>query len=483
MTDYYVASNGSNGNSGLSPAAPWLTLAHAQANTVASDRIFHRSGDVWSLQTYSFSSTRTLGVYNGSSRWVMDYATGDGGDFFPMLNLQGNSTVVDSLEFRNNLSGGTVISGARGIQFTGDNFTLTNSYGHEIGTTGVIRDFSGDNPIIDGLIIEHTDEFNTAYTGSGGYPGGGWGAGLSFSGEGDPINGGVVKNSQFFEMGGEGFTMGSQGGNVVVEDNDVAGGWSTGLYDDGCSNVIYRRNIIVGTTNATYHRYPLGAPAFCGPAIAQAAEPWHTNFTETNNVHRYHNLSAYCMEGMWFSDGTGVGWSSDIRNMHVAHNSMVSNRYNWAVVAGSGVADTNIIEQNASICIGTSNHDNGSDVFPGSGITWRENYYEGGGEHANHNSGSDFSDFAWLPEKTTGWQSLTPSISGGVVNLTVSDDDFRPDTLVVGSQFTNPDTSANWTDKQLVANFIEAGALTATEAEPPSTFVPHAQVMLRLNKF
>lgn len=460
MTDYYVSPSGSNSNNGLSTLTPWLTLSHANANTISGDRIFHLSGGVWNDQYYNFSHAITLDVYNGASRWVLDYDGTVGSDYFALITLQASNSSVNSCELRNNLSGSDPVTGGRAIVWEGNNVTVDDCYIHEMGTSGVLRNFSGDGSVVSNSTFEHTDVFNTAYA-PGGYPGGGWGGAIAGIGGSGEIIGYSVRDCQIFECGGEGVSIHTTGSvpgeNVTVEDTDLMGVWAVGIYLTSIHDAIIRRNIVLGTTNSDYHRNS----SYCGAGIAQDIEPWQDIGSDNDNHHVYLNLVAYCYNGLYLSEGLS---GADISNVHIAHNTLIDNLYAFHVGAGASVSGTNIVEQNASIPISVgTDHDDGTNIPGASGWTFRGNFWSGGGEHANLNSGTDFSDSAWTPAKSSGWQAIS-----ALNDIAIAD--WRPDTQVLGTQYTNPDTGANWTDYEGSTNFREAGALTLATAGSASAF-------------
>lgn len=454
MTNYYVSPSGSNSNNGLSTATPWLTLSHANANTTGGDTIYHLSGGLWEGQNYDFSHSINLSVYNGSVRWTVDYDGIDGGDYFPLIYLRADSSTIVSAEVRNNVNGTDHTVGSRGIVFEGDDFLGDDLYVHDIGGSGILRNFSGDTYEVQNSIFEHTDSIHTAL----GYGvGGGWGAAIAGAGTSGKIDGAHVHDCQVFEVGGEGincfsFSTTLLATNITFEDNDLCGVWSVGLYADGTENEIMRRNVVLGTSNTNYHRFG----TYVGAAFGVTCESTSSN--NIDNVKIYLNLIAYCYNGYELSPGVG----GQVTNLNISHNTAIDcDITNLVYSGGTGFGAGNIYRQNASILIsGGTQHDNASDVPGASDFTNNGNYWSGGGEHANWNDATDFSDSAWNPFKTTGWQSID-----SLDDVTV--EDFRPTTEVTGTQYQNPDTSANWTDFEGEADFVEAGALAANATDPP----------------
>lgn len=455
MTTYYVSPSGSNANNGLTTITPWLTLAYAQANTTSGDEILHLSGGTWSDQAYSFSSARSLGVYNGSTRAVFDYDGSDGGTYFALVSLAGANSSIDSIDTRNNLSGNDQTDGGRGITITGDNCTVNNCRVYNVGANAITRDFAGDNLTITNTIIENIAALWT----SGIYSGG-----ISAAGASNSIDGYTVTDCQAFEVHGEAINVYSQSASVrcssvVITDNDVCGGHSAGIYVNGCDDAQVARNIVTGTTNTNYHR----VTGYTGYGLGQDVEADYVGASYNNNDIRWsRNLVAFCSPGFYTSSGYGT----QTQNMLVAHNTFVDCEYTLTSISSSANAN-NIFRQNASLLFtgGTAHYDQVSGC---SSWTKNENFWEGGGEHADLNDASDFSDTAWLPFTTSGWQSIA-AIGDVVV------DDFRPTTQVLGTQYTDPDTSANWTDIEATADFREAGAVASqdgVETPPPASPLP-----------
>lgn len=445
MTTYYVAPPGSGGSdaaNGLTTLTPWATLAYANANTIAGDTILHLSGGTWSDQAYNFTHSITLDVYSGASRWIMDYDGSNGGTYFALITTSAANTSINSVEIRNNLSGSDSVDGGRGIGLSGSSTTVDDVYIHNVGSTGIIRDFGGDTITVTNSVLEQIAQL---------YAGGIFAGAISAAGNSNPVDTYTVSGCQVLEVHGEAisaftFHATTVCTGVTVEDNDICGGHSAGVYLNGVNGAILRRNVVLGTTSTSYHR----STGYCGYGIGQDNE---STTNSTNNATKWYlNLVAYCNPGFYVSSGVGTA----ITNMNVAHNTFVDCKYSVGCVSGSSFTGAgNIFRQNASILLTTGPaHDDGTNVPGGADWDKDENFWEGGGEHANLNDATDFSNTAWLPSKTTGWQSIT-AISSIVVG------DWRPTTRVLGTQFTNPDTSANWADYEGTANFREAGGLAA----------------------
>jgi len=449
VTTYYVSPSGSNSNNGLTTLTPWLTLAYAAANTISGDEILHLSGGTWSDQAYSLGSTRELGIYNGSSRAIFDYDGSDGGTYFAVVSLAGDNSSIDSIDVRNNLSGNDQTDGGRGIAITGDGCTVNNCRIYNVGANAITRDFDGDSVTVTNTTIENI----AALWVSGIYSGG-----ISAAGASNSIDGYTVTDCQAFEVHGEAINAFSQSGTVrcssiTITDNEICGGHSAGIYINGCDGALVARNIVTSTTNTNYHR----TTGYVGYGLGQDVEADYVSASyNNNNLRWYLNLVAGCSPGFYTSSGYGT----QTQNMLVTHNTFVDCQYSMTSISSSANSN-NIFRQNASILFtgGTAHNDQVSGC---SSWTMAENFWEGGGEHADLNDASDFANNAWLPGKTTGWQSISALSSVSLI-------DFRPDTQVLGTQHTNPDTAANFADFQGTADFREAGAVAANASIPTPT--------------
>lgn len=454
MTAYYLSPSGSDSANGLSTATPWLTRGHANSNTVAGDTIYHLSGGTWNDQYYNIAHEIHLDVYNGSDRAIFDADGFNPGTNHADISLSGANSTVNLIDVSNNRSGNDHTDGGRGIEYAASGIQITNCRIHNTHAVGMIRNFSGDDILIQDTILEQIAQ---------GYSGGIWSGGSTAAGDSNPVDNYTVRRVQVFEVYGEAlsaytFNATNRCTGILMEDNDVFAGAAAGIYLNGVNGATVRRNTIIGTSNTDYHRFT----GYCGYGLGLDNES--ASNTTNNDTKWYLNLVAYQQPG--FLIGRGVGTA--ITNLHIAHNTWVDCKQTvgcGATGAGDFTGAGNIFRQNASILIsGTASHDNGTDV-PSSGV-WDldENFWDGGGEHANLNHASDFSDSAWMPFKTTGWQSVA-----AFDDITV--EDFRPTTRVTGTQFTNPDTSSNWADFESSANFIEAGALAFSSGTPEEPIV------------
>jgi hypothetical protein len=450
LTTYYVSPSGNNANNGLSALTPWLTLGYANSNTIAGDSILHLSGGTWDDQYYSIGHQIALDVYNGSVAAIFDFDSYNPGTDWAVISLGGANSTVNLIDIRNNRSGNDHTDGGRGIEFNASGITITNCRIANTEGIGLIRNFGGDDITVEDTILEQIAQ---------GYSGGTWSGGMTAAGDSNPVDNFTVRRCQVFEVYGEAisaftFNATNRCTGIVFEDNDVFAAAAAGIYLNGVNGAIARRNTVLGTTDTNYHR----VTGYVGYGLGMDNES--TSNSTNNNTKWYLNLVAYCSPGFYVGRGVGTA----ITNMYVAHNTWID--CDKTIYTSSGAGDFtgagNIFRQNASILItGGTAHDDGSQV-PSNGV-WDldENYWEGGGEHANLNHASDFSDSAWQPFKTSGWQSIAD-----FDDITV--EDWRPTTEANGTQFTNPDTSANFADFEGEADFVEAGALASNPEEPPT---------------
>jgi uncharacterized repeat protein (TIGR02543 family) len=138
-TTYYVATTGSDGNTGTSTATPFLTLKYAIGKVVAGDTIYVRGGTYTTASTISISKSGTasvkyyLFVYPGDDRPILDFSgmtvsgsnrgmtlsgsywyikgirikgAGDNG-----MNISGGNNIIEFCDFYENRDGGCQLGG------------------------------------------------------------------------------------------------------------------------------------------------------------------------------------------------------------------------------------------------------------------------------------------------------------------------------------------------------------------------------------
>ena len=238
---YYVATNGSSDNDGLSPAAPW-NIEHAFTNAGAGDHVFIKAGDYGNVKLQPGKSgnagnpVRFIGYRQQpgdiSANGGSTFSYGDALDANKMPLIKGN-------RINNEGQGNGIFNFHQYIEIS--NIQITHYQ------QGVYS--SGDHTLIDNVIVTEVGDFNPAHT----YPTRTSNPSLNYKGTGINITGdhAVIKNSFVLNAGAEGFRFSEcqfqqHSNNKVYSDSDVNPCdyyylLSSGAYNNDLSNIYVER--------------------------------------------------------------------------------------------------------------------------------------------------------------------------------------------------------------------------------------------------
>jgi MYXO-CTERM domain-containing protein len=320
---YYVRSGGDDGADGLSDATAWASISRVnQHDFAAGDDVYFRCGDVWTAQalTIDWSGTdqdravvgayylsggqETVGV-NGDGRPLLD---GDWVDIAgvnrPLIDLRAEWITVQDMHVYNSYGIGLRIS---------------EGFGHN----EILRcksDYTGRGGISVFRTSHNLVEYCEASRANIHYILGTqptWGSTIALYGA--PDN--VVRYCEAHDNLGEGINLVRGSHRSVADSNFVWATYSVGIYVDSASDCSVRHNLVVGTTDATYHH----------------TEGWHGMGIAVNNEVTTHGSSDHTA----FVGNVVIGRHSGIRFMNaqelptadlmVANNTLIDNQYNFNI--------------------------------------------------------------------------------------------------------------------------------------------------------
>ncbi|HAG82616.1 MAG TPA: hypothetical protein DCL61_16005 [Cyanobacteria bacterium UBA12227] len=248
INTYYVATNGSDSNSGTQQY-PFATIAYAANKAQPGDTIYIRGGtyyptkEIWIGNKGTASAPIAFESYSGE-RAIID------GSNLPTnkdpIAIGGEYIDIKNLEIRNAPRTGLTVWG-------GNHIKLLNNVVHDINGIGIYVGHDNLKQVTDILIegntVYHTNLKNSSHNDFGGN----WGNGITASGS-DNIQ---VINNKVYENHGEG--IGLWGSDILISGNTVYDNYSVEIYLDGVGNATVQRNLIYTTNNSTYYRF--GHPA------------------------------------------------------------------------------------------------------------------------------------------------------------------------------------------------------------------------------
>ena len=291
-TAYYVATNGSDSYSGLSPSysaasnGPFRTISRACAKVKAGDTVFVRGGTYHEIVTLETSGTATHRItitnYNGESP-VLDgaYTLPTGSVFYFLVKVSGDYATFSNIAIQRSAGAGLALVG----NFDGAT-NVTVSGARETGLLG-----GGSYDVIEGCTA--TD------TGNGFGINGqvSWGAGIEVQGDHN-----VIQDSFSYENRGEGLNTCKNSTNAVIQDSTAYNNRSYNLYVDSARDATVRRNMVY-QTKSEYIMYGITIGA-------ETALP--------SGVYIYNNLVMGCLAN--FQVDSNV---TTLSNVRVAYNAFV----------------------------------------------------------------------------------------------------------------------------------------------------------------
>ncbi|MBD2744797.1 right-handed parallel beta-helix repeat-containing protein [Coleofasciculus sp. FACHB-1120] len=302
ITTYYVATNGSDSNSGTQ-SSPFATITYAAYKAKPGDTVYVRGG------TYSFTKEQYIGSIGTSSNPIR-YQSYPGekaildGSKTPsntnIVNLAGAYNIFKGFEVKNSKFTGIVSWGGNNLQIL--NNTIYNSYRNGI-FVGYDKDMTtASNIRIDGNTVYLNCLANKSRTLSGG-----WDQGIA-SGRASNI---TISNNHVYQNYGEGIDFILTKGGVASK-NKVHDNYSVNLYLDNATDITVERNHIYTTNNTNFYRD--GKPA----SGIQAANEYYDFSNPVNNIKIRNNIVTGGNTGFAYFSTYGRG--GGLKNFVIANN-------------------------------------------------------------------------------------------------------------------------------------------------------------------
>ncbi len=329
---YYVATNGSDKNSGTLDQ-PFATLQHAveQIKDGAGGTIYLRGGvynhgdGVWINSSHDGSANSRLVIQPYQNEQVIIEANSTAA----AIAIGGDYVDIVGLEVRNAKQGI--------IGWGAHNLRILNNKIHDLQDTGIASYapelFGASDIVVDGNTVYRTNLSN-----QGRQENGAWGSGITMS----RTRNAVVTNNLVYENWCEGITA-TLSDNVRVANNVVYDNYSVQLYLDNATNTIFENNLAYDTGNLAFDRWYGSASG-----IQIASEAYNAQNFSGNNIIRNNTI---------LNAGVGLAYGSysvggGIHNTQIIHNTFYGSE--------RGLLD-----------LGTATHDN---------VTIANNIFHGGGD-------------------------------------------------------------------------------------------------------
>ena len=440
---YYVSSQGRDSASGTSTSSTFKSLEKAFGTLKKGDRLYLQRGNVWkpSKLLAITASNVTIGAYGGGARPVIDgrKKVPVKGSYSGLIHVTGNNAKIGNLVLKN--SGGTGLLFKKVSGGLADNVKVDNTYRFSIRT-----ERSSNVTIKNCESIRSATQYIDPNR-----PNGGWPHAISIMGSTDI----VVEKCVVHEGWGEGIDAFRGSQRVVIRDNFVYGMRAVGIYVDNGRDIDILRNIVLGTTDKTYHRASSG---YVGPGIYVANESENRDLPLPENIKIYNNLVANTQIGITFG-----GKRTDFKNVKVAHNTFVDNKIQFNTYGQNFSGSGNIFANNIFLSTNAGSSDV-SRSLTRSSVAWHNNYWSKA-PHAAMRSPGDVYGGAKLV-KMTGWKNIKP-----VPNVSAADFKPRADSATNGA--AKKVSGINVTEDHNGAprgNVADLGALnySSSQADKPS---------------
>lgn len=244
MAIYYVATDGSNNNSGTI-GSPLQTITHAISHISGGDTIYIRGGTYYE-RVYMSGKSGTAESPTIISGYLDEEVIIDGsqtilgaGSYLVQMTTTDYLTLT-KLTVANSGMEDLVDGHGGGIYVNGAHCVLSNIKMHDINDSGIVLgDLSSDS------ILEYSEGYNLCMNNSDGLPysvdGRTWGAGMNIRGTGN-----ILRHCVVHDCWGEGISI-TKATNGLLEDNTIYDTYSSTLYCMNSVNCIVQRNLIYQT--------------------------------------------------------------------------------------------------------------------------------------------------------------------------------------------------------------------------------------------
>jgi hypothetical protein len=330
---YYIRDDGNDGNTGLSHAQAWKTLAKATSLAAGSD-VYLMVEDTWTSERINVNWTGSsgdrviIGAYDNDgdlnddivgNRPVIEGVKCDGGTPYPsnswnaLLHVDGDGydyITFQDIEMKNSNGGGVFVDGS-------DYVTVQRCKIDDVRYSGIQWYSSAHDGVIDSNeVLKASNRAETACGEEGAYS-----AGIATSSN---CNNVLIKRNKVYNTWGEGIGIYKQSSNNIVEDNVVYCTMRHMIYTDRSAATIIRRNLVyyVDTSGnaddfsyGSYEGQGSGPP----PGIIVAKEST-SNAEDSTGTEIYNNLVAATLHGININASEN---DANFDNLIIANNTFV----------------------------------------------------------------------------------------------------------------------------------------------------------------
>ena len=302
ITTYYVATNGSDSNSG-SQNSPFATMTHAATKADPGDTVYVRGG------TYRFSQEQYIGSVGTSSNPI-SYQSYPGekvildGSRTPsntnIVNVAGSHNIFKGFELDNAKFVGIVSWGGKNIQ-------ILNNVIQDSHRNAIFVGYDKNMTTASNIQIKNNTVYSNCLVNKSRNTDGGWPQAIGSS----MASNITISNNHVYQNYGEGI-------GIVLTDGGVASGnkvhdnYSVNLYLDNATDITVERNLIYTTNNTEFYRY--GKPA---SGIQAANEPYGSS-NPVKDITIRNNIVIGGITGFAYYSSYGNG--GGMKNFVIANN-------------------------------------------------------------------------------------------------------------------------------------------------------------------
>lgn len=377
---YYIKSDGNDSADGLSDATAWRSLNKVSNYAFQQgDDVYFKCGDIWKGQSlwvdwsgtsdnyatigayYIVKGGEVHGVYGNKPVFDGDHRVPvsthpDPKDFAGMIQVEKQQfIIIENLVVVNSEGAGIKINRSKFVD-------VRETETKNIYRAGIIFNDSPEsyNSAV-GNIVENADMVWPEYASTHGLH---WPAALVAIDSSNVL----ISQNKVFNNYGEGIGLFTLDANMqssynTVEDNIVFGNRAVQIYIANSHHNIIRRNVVYGTVDDSFHRFP----GFVGPGLYVADESWSTAQSSDNQF--FGNMVANCSAGI----AIGVSKTGSVFKNSVFYNNTVIDSDQLVVIYGSSF-ENSYIQNNIFAFINRK-----SDVYKGpeitSGLIWDHNLW------------------------------------------------------------------------------------------------------------
>jgi hypothetical protein len=357
-TTYYVATNGSDSNSGTIDQ-PFATLNYALTKANAGDTVDVRGGTYYFTSGYDFNASGTASAhiviqsYPGEQA-ILDGSKASRGTSADCVTVLGQYVDVKNFECRNAPRTGFTVWGGAHVQ-------LLNNVVHDSWGAGIFVGYNQRGVVSDVLIDGNTVYHNVLSNSNPNDYGGGWSPAIATE-AGSYV---TYTNNVIYDNYGEGALQYlSDHGHVAH--NTLHDNYSVELYMDNDTDTLYEKNFAYTTNDSHYYRF--GVPA---SGIQMANESYGISNPLNSNT-AINNIIVGGGYGFYYGNyGNGGG----LKNTLIANNTF------YGAAKAMVHIDSDAGHSNTTFANNIFYQTNGKpqcEYTPTSAITFKNNLWYGG---------------------------------------------------------------------------------------------------------